>query len=186
MKEFTNPMRVFMGKLKVARNIKDEVMSNLKNLIYLDADKALDDFEWCLMVSFFDEIVKFSEAVLFVLKIYDKVEYVTVIKLMLYSMYDNAKESYDIDELNESIDVIHNVLNRSTSTSSGDNYNTTLYNMSVLYNLKYKYAKFEEDLKPRTVLKLICKVIYPLALVDQGILVKYEDIDEILSNNQGV
>lgn len=186
MKEFTNPMRVFMEKLKVARNIKDEVMSNLKNLIYLDADKALDDFEWCLMVSFFDEIVKFSEALVFVLRIYDNVEYAPIIKLMLYSMYDNAKDSYDIDELNECINEIRDVLNHSMANSSGDIYNTTLYNMSVLYNLKYKYAKFEEDLKPRTILKLISKVLYPLALVDQGILVKYEDIDEILSNNQGV
>lgn len=185
MKKITNPMRVFMGKLKVAKNIKEDVILNLKNLLYLD-DNALDDFEWCLMVSFFDEIVKFSEALLFILKIYDKVEYVAVIKLMLHSMYDNSRVSYDIDEFNECMSEVQSVLDHSLANSSRDDYNTTLYNISVLYNLKYKYAEFEEELKPRTILELMCKVLYPLALIYQGILVEYEDIDEILAKNQEV
>lgn len=105
--------------------------------------------------SIFDEIVKFSEAVLFILKIYDKVEYVAVIKLMLHSMYDNDKESYDIYEFNECICEVQSVLDRSRLDNVGDDYNTTLYNISVLYNLRYKYAKFEEELKPRTILELM-------------------------------
>jgi hypothetical protein len=186
MKKITNPMRVFMGKLKVAKNIKEDVMLNLKNLLYLD-DNTLDDFEWCLMVSFFDEIVKFNEALVFVLKICDKIDYVAVTKLMLHSMYDSSADSFDIYEFNECMCEVQSVLDRSmVNNSSRDDYNTTLYNMSVLYNLKYKYAEFKEDLKPRTILELMCKVLYPLTLIYQGILVEYEDIDEILSKNQEV
>ena len=182
MKEFTNTMKVFMKKLKSAKGIKAEVMSNLKNLIYLDGDKALDDFEWCLMLEFFDEIVKFSEAVLFVLKIYDKVEYVTTIKLMLYSMYDNSKEVYDAYELDEQINETKSFLENSIVDCSRDNFSTILYNLSVLYNLKYKCAKIDKDVDPRIVFELIYKIVYPLNIIDQGELVKYEDIDEILSN----
>lgn len=185
MKEFTNTMRVFMEKIKSAKNIKAEAMSNLKNLIYLDGDKALDDFEWCLIVEFFDEIVKFSEAALFISKIYDKVEYVTVIKLILYSMYDNSKEVYNAYKLVECINEVKSILENSMKDSFKYDYNISLYNLSVLYNLKYKCVKFDEAVEPRTVLELICKVIYPLTIIDQGELVKYEDVDEILSKNQG-
>ena len=182
MKEFTNTMKVFMKKLKSAKNIKAEVMSNLKNLIYLDGDKALDDFEWCLMVAFFDEIVKFSEAMLFIEKIYDKVEYATVIKLILYSMYDNSKEAYDDYELDEQINETKSFLEKSIAFFSRDDFSTIFYNLSVLYNLKYKCVKIDKVIEPRIVFELIYKVIYPLTIIDQGELVKYEDIDEILSN----
>ena len=182
MKEFTNTLKVFMKKLKSAKNIKAEVMSNLKNLIYLDGDKALDEFEWCLMVSFFDEIVKFSEAILFIEKIYDKVEYATVIKLILYSMYDNSKEAYDDYELDKQINETKSFLEKSTAFSSRDDFSTIFYNLSVLYNLKYKCAKIDKVIEPRIVFELIYKVIYPLTIIDQGELVKYEDIDGILSN----
>ena len=182
MKEFTNTMKVFMKKLKSAKNIKAEVMSNLKNLIYLDGDKALDDFEWCLMVAFFDEIVKFSEAMLFIEKIYDKVEYATVIKLILYSMYDNSKEAYDDYELDEQINETKSFLEKSIAFSSRDDFSTIFYNLSVLYNLKYKCVKIDKVIEPRIVFELIYKVIYPLHIIDQGELVKCEDIDEILSN----
>lgn len=182
MKEFTNTMKVFMKKLKSAKNIKAEVMSNLKNLIYLDGDKALDEFEWCLMVSFFDEIVKFSEAMLFIVKIYDNVEYATVIKLILYSMYDNSKEAYDDYELDEQINETKSFLEKSIAFSSRDDFSTIFYNLSVLYNLKYKCVKIDKVIEPRIVFELIYKVIYPLTIIDQGELVKYEDIDEILSN----
>jgi hypothetical protein len=182
MKEFTNTMKVFMKKLKSAKNIKAEVMSNLKNLIYLDGDKALDEFEWCLMVSFFDEIVKFSEALLFIEKIYDKVEYATVIKLILYSMYDNSKEAYDDYELDKQINETKSFLEKSIAFSSRDDFSTIFYNLSVLYNLKYKCVKIDKVIEPRIVFELIYKVIYPLNIIDQGELVKYEDIDEILSN----
>lgn len=182
MKEFTNTMKVFMKKLKSAKNIKAEVMSNLKNLIYLDGDKALDEFEWCLMVSFFDEIVKFSEAMLFIEKIYDKVEYATVIKLILYSMYDNSKEAYDDYELDEQINETKSFLEKSIAFSSRDDFSTIFYNLSVLYNLKYKCVKIDKVIEPRIVFELIYKIIHPLNIIDQGELVKYEDIDEILSN----
>lgn len=181
MKEFTNTMKVFMKKLKSVKNIKAEVMSNLKNLIYLDGDKALDDFEWCLMVAFFDEIVKFSEAMLIILKIYDKVEYVTAIKLMLYSMYDNSKEVYDAYELDEQINETQSFLENSIGNCSRDDFSTIFYNLSVLYNLKYKCVKIDKVIEPRIVFELIYKVIYPLNIIDQGELVKYEDIDQILS-----
>ena len=182
MKEFTNTMKVFMKKLKSAKNIKAEVMSNLKNLIYLDGDKTLDDFEWCLMVAFFDEIVKFSEAMLFIEKIYDKVEYATVIKLILYSMYDNSKEAYDDYELDEQINETKSFLEKSIAFSSRDDFSTIFYNLSVIYNLKYKCVKIDKVIEPRIVFELIYKIIYPLNIIDQGELVKYEDIDEILSN----
>lgn len=182
MKEFTNTMKVFMKKLKSAKNIKAEALSNLKNLIYLDGDKALDDFEWCLMVAFFDEIVKFCEAISFISKIYDKVEYVTVIKLILYSMYDNSKEAYDDYELDNQINETKSFLEKSIAFSSRDDFSTIFYNLSVLYNLKYKCTKIDKVIEPRIVFELIYKVIYPLIIIDQGELVKYEDIDEILSN----